>query len=645
MFTTQVKQMETRSSRQKGKQILNDADLVSKEHDFFRSRLEDGLERARIALSACKRGVPNSVSLESLSDLFASLGGEDSMSGRVFRSMFRQDEWKDLCESDEALRSGGVRDVRSERQKRVFETMVVADGLQEVIRMLEQLVESHEGDDESREMHAQHKRSNLNRASNMSSRGNPKSRKKAKASSEDDEVVMEPRKKSKGEKEEVQEEAAKEEQEEDGEEDACVVEEEPTWDDVLERMKTSVAVVVSLQKLSGSVLPVGSLVAPDPQLAGVLSGKALTRDPKRLMGMMLAEPSLPVSAKLGRLTSWWDVCRRCFSVAGVLAYLRTEKKSGTTLRQRYGALAGRTYEQATRYDKLARVLLEYPLLVYQIELISLKGWTRWLARSKTLFIPDMWREKTAPVLASSNVSNECWREACVVCGTGEQVAELWHCDACGYWFHDTCSGYRHGSLVKEVEFGPGNWEEVAAYCERCLHKNNMCHMEVVKQAEEIRAVGNFLCMPDCPFTLERVAGDGYCIFSVLETFAREEFNFLESSDVFCGMLAESALVSFDRTRLEMGEDAVEHSALQALKKLQNVGRQDRVLRLKKGLWKEIEVEHLLNGFVSRFPGSKVYVFRACNGVVMQSGVSYGEVEGKALHVLEWAFAQHKVVVA
>lgn len=608
--------METRTKRREREENLRKDELVEKEQDFFWKQVDEGLERARNVLVACERSLPVHVARNSLDSLFSSLGGRNTTAGRVFRSVFREEDWTDLCASDSALHDQKmVQRVRLERQKRFFESGLVDGGVEVLTQLLEQLKKKRdEGDDVSlREAQAPPKKAVV---------GDRVARKKSKTNSSEEDVTVQ--------KERI---APRQKKKDVAQEEPVRIIKESRWEDVLERMKLSVSVVCSLQQLSGTKVGVGQLVPPDPRCAEAARGEALVRDPRRLSVMLAAEPSLPVSAKLGRLSTWWDVCKKAFDVAGVLAFLRSsvEEKKGT-LRERFVALGCGGYEQATRYDKLAHTLLEFPLLVFQTELISVKGWMQWLI--KGVAIPDYWRQRNVPEKEEND------GDVCAVCGTGEHVAELWMCDGCNRWFHDTCCGYQHGTLVKEVELGPGNVQCATAYCDRCLQKKSMKHEQVTQAAHEMRAVGNFLCMPDCPFTLERVAGDGYCIFNVLETFAREECQFEDSSDHFCSVLAEAAWMSLEQTRREKGEDAIESGALDALNKLRRNGRVDRPQRLKNGLWKDIEVEHLLLGFAALFPDVCVYVYRSCNGIVKESGVSYGQGSQTELHVLEWASTQH-----
>jgi hypothetical protein len=234
--------------------------------------------------------------------------------------------------------------------------------------------------------------------------------------------------------------------------------------------------------------------------------------------------------------------------------------------------------------------------------------------------------------------DEAMDGSCLECGGGDEIAELWCCAECGHWFHATCSDYENGSLCKEVQLGPGNVRELDAYCSACLKGKKLTHNDVVDRVKEARAISIYLSGPECPFQWEEVARDGYCIFSNLELFAKDELGYKENSNQFCGDLADAALKSIEVTQKEAGEGAVKESVVTALRKLKR-GRR-RVEILKNGFWREIEVQHLLLGYVGMFPDAQVVLMGASQrGWVVEQGESYGN-GNKVLHLLQWRMAEH-----
>jgi hypothetical protein len=100
---------------------------------------------------------------------------------------------------------------------------------------------------------------------------------------------------------------------------------------------------------------------------------------------------------------------------------------------------------------------------------------------------------------------------CAVCGNAGQEA-VFFCDAgdegdeCNFPFHATCAGYSR-PLVAAEEF----W----AYCADCRRTNNVTANEILWQQDEAAFLKQFLRSPDCAFKLERVKGDGTCMFGAL----------------------------------------------------------------------------------------------------------------------------------
>lgn len=634
--------MKTRSSAAKRSYEAerdSTASMLAEERLFFKESANEGWSRAKGALTACGLKCPSKINTKSIESLFLSLGGEHSVPGKVFRSMFREDEWNDLLASGSSQEEN-VAVLRRRRQVRLLESAIKIDAktLKELRQVLEKLTTSStctivedgtggcDEDDSNDEEKPEEKEMQA-------------SRKKASSSSS-------PTTKTKG----VQMTRKRVVRQEEEEEDASVSDEETdrrrrvvrkksvgSWEEVLERMKKSVAVVTLLQKnLSGRAIRVGQLVSPDPRMADWSRGEVLSKDSGRLSVLFSDDDdsaAAPMSAKLGRLVSWWHLCKRSFQIAGLMSYLRQQK--GGTLRQRFAETVkdAASYENATRYDRLASMLLEYPLLIYQIEIISLNAWNKWLS-GNGLSIPEFWRQKVPP---SPTVEEE--GDVCSVCGMGDIVAELWFCGSCFVWFHDTCAGYEHNSLVKEVELEPGELHVMDAMCHGCLKKSNTKHCEIVWRMSEVRALGNFLRSPDCAYQLKRVPGDGFCIFGILESFAREELGFAGTSDAFCGVMADHALTSLRTTQDEHGAKSIESVSATALKKLQRT-KNGRVKLLKDGLWNDIEVEHLFLGFVQCFKDDvTLYVFKVCDGVLVRSGLSYG-TGAKELCVMEWGSLQH-----
>lgn len=628
--------MHTRSATRKRASEDAMESMMDAEKFFFVQRVTEGLERARGVLSSFGQMLPDAVVTDSMKSLCHSLG--QGSAWQVFQSMFRKEEWDDLCGSDAAIHAKGERAVyalRQRRQKRLFEEVsqvIMDDGQRgDLDKLLRKWFHGEEEDMSVEEKHGlvvqkksfkkKKKKKQVEKTSDEEDGAFVSS---STAGGEDEVVALAPPPPA-----EVPRLSSVEEPE--AEDDHF---------DVWNRMQQSVAVVAEILQQQQHVGITGPLVPPDPRQAEASRGEALILHSGAAAHHLLDDSSLSlsVSEQVGRLVSWWQLCRRSFAVAGVLAYLRTTSGGGGTLRERFRAAVGPTirltYEQATRYDKLAKVLLEYPLLMYQLERVTLTAWTEQRSSDD---IPDYWRQQKVPLEEQGGgMTHRC----CCKCGMSERVSQLWSCDACNHFFHDTCAGYEHQSLTSEPELGHfGNVQKISLYCDNCLSRKKLRHVDVALRVSEVRAVAAFLNKSDCPFWLQQVDGDGYCIFGILESFARESFSYSDTSDAFCGLMADAALTSIEQTRVEHGQDAVEDVCEDAFFKLQRNGRRKK--RLQDGLWRQIEVEHLFLGFVRCFPLARVWVYRTCNHVLERSGTVYGQQQGeKDLFLLEWKTTQH-----
>ncbi len=90
-----------------------------------------------------------------------------------------------------------------------------------------------------------------------------------------------------------------------------------------------------------------------------------------------------------------------------------------------------------------------------------------------------------------------------------------------------CVGYPDGSLkehtlLSHIAKGRSGVENINAfpmdlYCNKCVVDPD----KIVSAIAEQELVAQFLNDPTNNFRLERVPGDGYCIFRILEDFAKQ----------------------------------------------------------------------------------------------------------------------------
>lgn len=228
---------------------------------------------------------------------------------------------------------------------------------------------------------------------------------------------------------------------------------------------------------------------------------------------------------------------------------------------------------------------------------------------------------------------------CLKCSSLRPGFELWQCYDCGRFFHEMCMGYNDGTICADIELPNGNVLETLAYCQDCLIAIGNTVDDVAISIEEVKAVGRFLNAPNCPFVFEKIAGDGYCCFRILEKAARKSLGWKEDQAKFCRQVAKAAVESAEAAIKEIGADALEGNALQELKKLAR--HAFPVESIHNGAWKQIEAQHILRGYVNMFRGRVVVkVYQATNGNVRNSdtyGKDGSEVE---LSMLHWNTTDH-----
>ncbi len=122
----------------------------------------------------------------------------------------------------------------------------------------------------------------------------------------------------------------------------------------------------------------------------------------------------------------------------------------------------------------------------------------------------------------------------------------------------------------------------------------------------------------------------------------------DKPEAFCKKLGEAALAVATETRKRLGEIAAPDESLKNLRILAN--ERGRVGALKGGLWKNIEIQFVLPGYVRMFDGRvivSVYeVGLSEDGSLrpVRKSTTYpdqGAAENaKSLHLLHWRYVEH-----
>jgi hypothetical protein len=487
--------------------------------------------------------------------------------------------------------------------------------------------------------------------------------------------------------EEEQEEAVKKAKHDSNEEEEEEEEEEEVFDvdALLAQLKGQVETVMKMlferDKGGGLVLKVTKVTLPDLNCASAEVGAALLLDKDKLSQCVADQSKMDDDDCLrverwGTLMKWWRLANRALTMAGIFASLKSKrKKRGITLQDRYkeavkDVKVGKVYSypQAAVYDRLGRFLLKYPQFLCQLQLVTIADWSQRVVpgnarKAKLVDVvesrlleteddafwsqplpPLLFRPEVAPVASASVPSKE--KELCAVCkAVRPGFEQLWQCSDCGCLFHEMCVGYADGAICADLAVQNSKVElETLVYCQACLEHNDLTVDDVAKGIAEVKAVAQFLNAPKCAFNLEKVDDDGLCCFRILESVARDTLGWKGGDqDAFCKAVAKAAVASAGATVKEMGKGAVD---AQALKDLKRFAKDDHPCEsLKDGAWKQLEIQHVLRGFVNLFPRGSVviHIYQADGeGVGVRKTDSYGE-KGKGafeLNILQWNMVQH-----
>jgi hypothetical protein len=409
---------------------------------------------------------------------------------------------------------------------------------------------------------------------------------------------------------------------------------------LLEKAKLDVVLVSKMLKEMEQTMQVEvpTVDVPDMRRASEDAGKRLLLNEKSLVKCLCSDADeLSTVEQWAALVKWWRLVDRCLAISGIFAHLRTKKHG--TLRERYEKMVAslkskqklHSHSQAAVYDRLGKFLLEYPRFVYQLQWVSLSDWGKDGALIKSL----------RTHLSSNEQSSAFWKvdpskaplvnDGCQKCN--REGFELWHCSECDLLFHEMCMGYLPETICADIMLPNGSVLEAPVFCPDCLVKMDLTVDDVAAANKEVRTVGQYLLAPACKFEFKKIPEDGFCCFRILEETARR-LKWKGSQAAFCKEVAKSAVKVAEAAAKDLGKDALESNALQELAK-----QAKPVHALRNGLWKKLEVDYILQGFVNMFPERVVVnVYQATQGQIRNS-TTYGS---GSVHVnlLHWNMTQH-----
>ena len=450
-------------------------------------------------------------------------------------------------------------------------------------------------------------------------------------------------------------------------------------DALLAKAKEDVEIVSNMlkerNKDGGLVIKVSNLNVPDPNCASANAGAILLMNAEKLTqclvedGVDIPDDCLAVE-RWGSLLRWWRVVNRAFAIAGIFASLNARKNSKrTTLQSRYSNLIKGlkqekvlSYPHACTYDRLGRFLLHYPQFVFQLEWVSWADWFQSFDGDEKLIkrlkieLDDeengaFWKRPLVRIengdvgaialAETSSSSTNNLAELCTMCKIDRPGFAVWQCSGCGeQFFHEMCAGYDDGTVCSDISV-PGDVElETVVYCKDCLEEKELSVDDVALGIAEVKSVGEFLNAADCKFKLEKIEEDGYCCFRILEKVAKESLGWKKGSADFCRAVAKFAVAVGEAVVKEVGGDALEPDALKDLKALMK--DKNPVDSLKNGLWKKLEMQLVLKGFVEMFKGKGVVinVYQSDGGRKVGKTVYSEGGGGVKVSLLQWNMIQH-----
>lgn len=287
------------------------------------------------------------------------------------------------------------------------------------------------------------------------------------------------------------------------------------------------------------------LVPPDARSVGTSDGARIANDIGRLTSVLSGSSSevSSLSSNADEVTvlrHWWQLAERALGMASLLMYLRNKPRK-SSLKQSFSKIAGkvqeaavRSYVQALKYERLGLFLTRFPVFLLQRHFVSLREFAQ---------VIEKW-EEIAPQMRSfwSQAGDELQvvqKRSASCCDNIMMSDRLWDCTKCGYLFHETCAGYMPGTLCEDlVVYGPGSLLPLSRRCGRCLGEAGTSAEHDAHMIAEKRSVAKYLS--DASLTLDPVEGNCLKTFKVLQGLSRKHFSSRDNLVRFCRRLVTVA---------------------------------------------------------------------------------------------------------
>jgi hypothetical protein len=388
--------------------------------DFFGAKLKTLLLRTRGAMEACAHTtVDPSFAVLSDSDAFGDvttldevekcLGGKDSLAWKVLKSVTDEDEMHQLELYSRERKGQEDELVMAEIQSLVVRVQALARRLpnngDSLIRQVLELPSSDSveeedeggtGEQEESKTDEKKKKTRSSNTAKSKKKTTPLPKKRERQSAEKSKERQGKKVQKtfvdttgKG-KEEMDVEDEEEEVVDSEEEDAvCLLEKDEQKtsglceSDVMKEIEEAEKEFDSIRALQESA---GQVTAEEEQWQGPPNVEELIASVRLDDVDCLCEvDKVPLNSIAGRLEiqMWWRLVKRACQIRGLFQLIRAQKSKVLKIQERYSALVSElleghrdvlSYTQASRYERLGKFLVDFPLFVFQRKWVTLTDW-------------------------------------------------------------------------------------------------------------------------------------------------------------------------------------------------------------------------------------------------------------------------------
>lgn len=275
----------------------------------------------------------------------------------------------------------------------------------------------------------------------------------------------------------------------------------------------------------------------------VASGAKIVNDLAQLEAVLCGPYSVSksdIEHEDGLLKELWKLAERALGMAALLMYFRSithrtaMKKSFAKAVAKVENAVITSYSQALKYEGVGLFLSQNPLFLFQTIFVTLDDFLELLEQWDSL--PEKVRCFWMQDLGNNCLIRRPELVFASCCNGKDSVDEkLWSCTSCGRLFHESCAGFRKGTLCDDMTIGHlGNQViiQMPRHCGACLVENgSMISVEHNGRIiQEKCTVGRYLVSSCC--TIYPAEGDCLTSLKLLKSLSRKYFSSRENFPIF-----------------------------------------------------------------------------------------------------------------